>query len=173
MDTKSIGVGIVATLLVLSTVGAGAFIATGGLDSNQSASPQETQPESPPQETVSEDEVPDDVKASAPAAKALKQNLTDEGYNASVSITQRGEIVVSYSSDAGNGPELKDDMAVVAKQYAAVAGNETGGLTVAANGVKLMVSSDAAIAHDDGKLNEEAFEKTFHWGTVESDDSDE
>jgi len=62
-------------------------------------------------EEVNENEVPDDVKESLPAAKELKQKLIDNGYdNASVSLTQQGEIVVSYSSEAGNGPELKDDI---------------------------------------------------------------
>jgi len=124
-------------------------------------------------EEVNENEVPDDVKESLPAAKELKQKLIDNGYdNASVSLTQQGEIVVSYSSEAGNGPELKDDMGEVAIMYSEVVGNETGGLTVAANGVKLMVSSDAAIAHDDGKLNKEAFEKTYHWSSY-GQESDE
>lgn len=174
MDTKSIGVGVLATLLVLSTVGAGAFVATGGLDSNQAADAPATPTESQPQETVSENDVPEPVKQSVPAAKELKRSLNDEGYdNTSVSISQRGEIIVSYSSDAQNGPELKEDMAQVAFLYSEVVGNETGGLTVAANGVKLMVSSDAAIAYDDGKLEDDAFKQTFHWSTTQSESSDE
>lgn len=86
-----------------------------------------------------------------------------------VSINKQGEVIVHYTSQADNGPALKEEMAEVAFRYSTVMGehNETGGLTVMANGVKLMVSSDAAIAHDDGKLNDDAFKQTFHWSTYE------
>lgn len=187
MDTKSIGVGILATLLVLSTVGAGAFVATGGLNSNQAdtsghdhGSHQHSQQTPSEQKTVSEDEVPEDVKSSIAGAKALKANLSesDTFANASVSITRQGDVVVHYTSKANSGPELKQEMAKVAFRYATVVGeyNETGGLEVRANGVKLMVSSDAAEAHAEGRLNDNAFKQTFHWSSYKhhsGDSSDE
>jgi hypothetical protein len=121
---------------------------------------------------VNESEVPTEVSESLPTAKALKRSLDENGYQANVSITPRGEIVVAYSSDASNGPELKEDMSRIAMLYADVARGDTGGLTVAANGIKLMVSSDAAIAYDDGKLKEDAFKKTFHWGSVSQSETE-
>jgi len=181
MELKSIAVGVVATLLVLSAIGAGAFVAVNGLPSNNQADTSghdhsshnhgEQTPTSTA-ETVSEDEVPDDVKASLAGAKALKANLseTDTFENASVSITKQGEVVVHYNSQASNGQELKNEMAQVAYHYSDVVGehNETGGLQVRANGVKLMVSSDAAVAHSNDKLKDNAYEQTFHWGSYQS-----
>jgi len=181
MELKSIAVGVVATLLVLSAVGAGAFVAVNGLPSNNQADANEsghdhsshehsTTPTSTA-EPVNEDEVPEDVKASLAGAKALKANLsdTDTFENASVSITKQGEVVVHYNSQASNGQELKNEMAQVAYHYSDVMGehNETGGLQVRANGVKLMVSSDAAVAHSNDKLKDNAYEQTFHWGSYQ------
>jgi hypothetical protein len=60
-------------------------------------------------------------------------------------------------------------MAQVAFHYSTVVGNhsEIGGLTVAANGVQLMVSKDAAIAHSEGRLQDDAYKQTFHWESYE------
>jgi hypothetical protein len=163
MNYKDIGIGIAVTLLAVGIVAVGAFVITGSFGhtadnaTNDSTTPQ----------PVSEQSVPEDVKASIDGAKALKTNLSesDTFQHANVSITSDGEVFVKYNSQADNGPALKEEMAGVAIRYADVVGehNETGGLTVAANGVKLLVSSDAAKAYDDGKLKTDAYKKTFHW----------
>lgn len=160
-------VGVFITLLTVACIGGGVYAFASA--PSETATPDQTETPTPtPQPTVNEAQAPTPVQETMPAAKELKANLTNDGYeNASVSITRDGEIIVSYSSDARNGPELKEDMGEVAIRYSAVVDNSTGGLTVAANGVKLMVSSDAAAAHDRGKLNTDAFKETFHWGTIE------
>lgn len=188
MELKAIAVGAVATLLVLSAIGAGAFVATGGLNSSNQAdsghdhdshdhgTSDASSGSTTTAQPVSEDEVPEDVKDSVAGAKALKANLSesDTFENASVSITRDGEVVVTYTSSADNGPALKDEMTEIAFRYSAVVGShpDTGGLTVAANGVKLMVSSDTAIAYSDGKLKDNAYEQTFHWSTYEHHDDE-
>lgn len=173
MDTKSLIIGVVITLLAVGAIGGGVYAVTTMDSTNESTDQPEPATEAP-QETVSEDEVPEDVKNSVPAAKELKSSMTEEGYeNTSVSVAQSGEIVVTFNSDASNGAEIKDDMTDVAYLYSDAVENETGGLTVAANGVKLMVSSDAAVAHSEDRLKDDAFEETFHWGSVQSSESDE
>jgi hypothetical protein len=158
MNYQKLGLAILAGVVLLG-LGAGiAYMTTGeqAPESNNSTQP------------VSASETPDEVKQSLPAAKELKRSLMDEGrsdHNVSIS-PDNGEILVTYSSDASNGPALKEDMGEVAILYSEVVSNETGGLTVAANGVKLMVSSDAAIRYDEGGLKTNAFKKTFHWSSV-------
>jgi hypothetical protein len=66
---------------------------------------------------------------------------------------------------------LKEEMSEVAFMYSDVIGEhpETGGLTVRANGVILLVSKDTAAAHSRGDIQDDAFKKTFHWES-ESDE---
>lgn len=172
MDYKAVGVGVVATLLLVGSIGAGAvFVQSGGFQANDSGHDHSAHSHTEPATTsqpVDENEVPDRVKKSLDGAKLLKQKLGENGFeNASVQINRRGEVIVHYTSQAANGPELKEEMTKVAVLYAEAVGvhNETGGLTVAANGVKLMVSSDAAEAHADGRLKKSAYKQTFHWSS--------
>jgi hypothetical protein len=177
MDYQSVALGAVVALILATGAAGGAYIAMGGDfgGSAQQAQPS-TQTATPaPQQTsqpVETGEVPDSVKDSIPGAKMLKANLSDSEVfgSANVSISKDGEVVVHYTSEAASGPELKSEMAQVALRYANVVGthNQTGGLTVAANGVKLMVSSDAAVAYDNGNLKTDAFNQTFHWETYKT-----
>lgn len=180
MELKPIAVGAVAMLLIVSAVGAGAFVATGGLNSSNQADTSRhdhsahnhgQQTTTSEQQTVSEDEVPDDVKKSIAGAKALKANLSESEKfaNATVSIKKTGDVVVHYGSQANTGPELKEEMGAIAVRYAHVVNkyNETGGLEVRANGVKLLVSSDAAEAYAEGRLKDNAFKQTFYWGSYQ------
>lgn len=178
METKSVLVGVVITLLVVAGIGGTVYVAAqnniiGGNDAPENSTDSPDNSAERTAQTVTKEQAPDAVKDSIAGAKALKANLSESETfaDANVSISQEGEVVVHYTSQADNGPALKEEMGDIAVRYAAVVGthNETGGLTVAANGVKLMVSSDAAEAHDDGKINREAFEQTFHWSTYETD----
>lgn len=184
MDYQKLAIIGLVALAVISTAVAGAALAgvigpsatpadSGGHD--HSAHSHDKQKTTPDGEPVNESEVPEDVKESIDGAKYLKQSLNeDERFaNASVQISQEGEVVVAYTSQADSGPALKQEMGEVAILYADAvqSHNSTGGLTVQANGVTLMVSSDAAEAHADGKIDEEAFKETFHWETA-SQESD-
>lgn len=130
------------------------------------------------EQTVSEDEVPEDVRSSVDGAQALKLNLTEsekrEFRGANVSIKPTGEVTVLYASQADSGPALKEEMGELAIRYAHVVAehNETGGLEVRANGVKLLVSSDAAEAYGNDRLKTDAYKETFHWGSYGKEESE-
>jgi len=162
---KRLGFALVALLVVVAGVGLSAIaFDPGEQDVGNPSATDETNQE------VSPDEVPADVQQSLDGARQMKQELrnTDSFSEANVSIRRNGDVTVFYTSNVNSGPELKEEMGEVAYIYSDVVGeyNETGELTVATNGVKLLVSSDAAEAHADGKINEDAFSKTFHWGSV-------
>lgn len=164
---------IVLCTVMLAIAGSGAaVVAMNSSGQTTDAAPATTPTPTPsPQGTVVG--VPTDVKQSVDGAKLLKKKLMNNNFdNATVQIAPDGEVVVSYQSKADNGPMLKEDMAKVAILYAEAVGvhNETGGLTVAANGVKLMVSSDAAEAYADGRIQKDAFKKTFHWSSVKTEE---
>lgn len=183
MDYQKLAIIGLVALAVISTAVAGAALAgvigpsadtaAPSNDSGHDHSNHEHNEQTPTetQTAVNDSEIPENVQESYDGAKALKMNLSesDKFNNASVQINKNGEVIVAYTSQADSGPAVKDEMTEIAQRYATVVGehNSTGGLTVSANGVILMVSSDAAEAHDDGKLNDDAFEQTFHWETNE------
>ena len=148
------------TLSILASGGAAVMLedTTNETDTQPTPEPNQAQP-------------PEAVNQSLDGAKALKTDLsgTQAFSNATVNINQNGEVLVYYQSEAGSGPALKEEMARVAFHYSTVVGNhsEMGGLTVAANGVQLMVSKDAAIAHNEGRLQDDAYKQTFHWESYE------
>jgi hypothetical protein len=153
------------TLSILAFGGAAVMLedTTNETDTQPTPEPNQAQP-------------PEEVNQSLDGAKALKTDLsgTQAFSNATVNINQNGEVLVYYQSEAGSGPALKEEMAQVAFHYSTVVGNhsEMGGLTVAANGVQLMVSKDAAIAHNEGRLQDDAYKQTFHWESYDERNSD-
>lgn len=178
MELKPIAVGAVAMLLVISVVGAGAFVATGGLDSNQT-SPTPEQTETPTstetQETVNEDDVNEEAQTSLEGAHALKSALGDSEYSdARVFVKKDGTLLVAYNASAEmSGTQVKSDMTDIAYLYSDVMAehNETGSLTIHANGATLMVSPDAAASHGNGNLKDDAYEQTFHWTSQKEGDN--
>jgi len=127
--------------------------------------------DSPINQTVNESEVPSQVTDSKPGAVALKQSFTTEyDYQNNVSIKNDGNLVLSYSSNAQNGNQLKSEMKQVALLYADVAAEqpEIGSLTIHSSGVILTVPSSSAQAHGNGDIDEEAFFETVRWDGVDS-----
>lgn len=170
MDYQKITIIALVVVAVVSTAVAGAALAgvIGPVaDTNESPTPNNTEtPTTTEQQTVSEDAVNEQAQASLEGAQELKQSLSESEYSESrVFVQEDGTILVTRNSSAKDGMTLKSEMTDIAYQYSDVMAehNETGSLTVHANGVTLMVSPDAAAAHGSGNLKDDAFEKTFHW----------
>jgi hypothetical protein len=106
-----------------------------------------------------------DARAAASGAKELKQTLSTDGYNSTVMIGQRGDIVVQFQPRHANGPAHKADMRRVAHHYsdALVNQRQMGGLTVESGGVTMLASRDTAMAHGNGDIRNSAFNKTLHF----------
>lgn len=174
MSKKLIAIGIVVAIL-FTTIGAGAAITlAGGAGSQDVSEPTDTPTATPtPQpEPVNQSEIPQAAQDSAEGAKLLQEKLqdTEKFSDARVFVTKQGEVVVVYTSEVQHGAELKPEMTEVAVMYAGVVGEEpkTGGLTVAANGVEMLVSSDAALAYDEDRLKKSAYKETFVFKSSES-----
>jgi len=179
MEPKAIALGSVVTLFVVGLLAGGLVVATSDTGSpagdgheHEHVSTERQTSTTSEERRVSTEEAPEDVTNSLPAAKALKQNLSESEQfsDANVSITRDGRLVVKHTSNADSAAALKEEMGEIAQRYAAVVGehNESGNLIVLSNGVKLTVQTDAAIAYDDGKLKEDAYSETFHWSTYGS-----
>lgn len=162
---RAVMAGIAIVGLVLLT--AGATYAITNQPSGAGAVPSEPAAHTTATATPSED-----VQESREGAAALKEALTASGYeNARVFIKQNGEVAVIHNSTADNGPALKDEMEEIAFHHSDVMAeyNETGGLTVQANGVTMMVPRDTAIAHANGDINDDAYRQTFHYESQEAE----
>lgn len=162
METKDYAIIGLVALLVIGTAGAGGYMLAGGNSTPSDATPTTTET---PQEAQAP---PESVNESKPGASMMYERLSEQDYeNLRVFITQRGEVVVSFTSNAQYGEELKNDMADVAMVYSEVMVEhpETGGLTVRANGVQMLVSSDTALAHGEGDIKESAYKETFVYKT--------
>ena len=160
MDYKSVAVGAMVALLVVGGIGGVIFGVTQMDDSpiNQT-------------EAVNESEVPQQVIDSKPGAVALKEAFMSEYDNKhNVSIQPDGNLVLSYSSEAQNGNQLKSEMRQVALLYTDVAAEhpEAGSLTIYANGAVLTIPVNSAQAHGNGDIDEEAFFKTVRWDSADS-----
>lgn len=164
METKDYAIIGLVALLVIGTAGVGGYMFAGG---NSAPAPNDTTTTQTPREATAP---PEEVNASKPGAAALYQELEGNYSNLRVFITERGEVVVSYTSDANSGPELKNEMAQIAYQYAGVMVEhpETGGLTVRANGVQMLVSSDTAYAYGNESIKQDAYKETFVYKTEQS-----
>lgn len=162
-------------ILVVAGIG-GAFVvseATGGASGVQTTttsghdhgSHDHGQTTTQERQTVDENKVPAPVRESKPGAQAMAEALRNGDYQElRVFIKkQNGEVVVTFISDAQSGTGLKEDLRGVAYEYSDVVGeySETGGLTVHANGVEMLVSQDTALAHSNESINDGAFNKTF------------
>lgn len=120
------------------------------------------------QSPVNESEIPSQVAESKTGAVALKRALIEDGYTASnVSIQPDGQLIVQYRTDAQNSNQIKSEMSEIAHTYAdvAVENQEIGSLNVQSTGVILTVPADTAIAHGDGRLDDEAYAETFYYST--------
>jgi uncharacterized iron-regulated membrane protein len=171
MDNKSLLVGVVITTLLFTSIGGVVFGYSQMQNANNQAEP--TQAATPTStatpEPVDESNVSQDVLDSKPGATALKQNFQSKNqYESRVFIQRDGQVVLSYTSDASGGTELKSEMKEIALLYADVAADNpnTGALTIRANGVLLTVPADSAIAHGNGDINEEAYFKTVRFDSV-------
>lgn len=149
-------VGIVA-VIILGLVGMASIVN----DSQQSPTQQSDN-------VVNESEIPSQVAESKTGAVALKRALIEDGYTASnVSIQPDGQLIVQYRTDAQNSNQIKSEMSEIAHTYAdvAVENQEIGSLNVQSTGVILTVPADTAIAHGDGRLDDEAYAETFYYST--------
>lgn len=159
---KAILVSSALLLLIAGVIGAYAMAGGGGVEST---------PNSTVNETVDATEAPQAAQDSYDGAMMMKEELrsTEKFSDAKVFVTKRGEVVVVFESDAQYGPDLKNDMTEVAMVYSDVMAEypETGGLTVSANGIEMLVSSDTALAHSEDRLEDDAYEKTFVYQTSE------
>lgn len=125
-------------------------------------------------QVVNETNVPDEVLESKDGATSLKESfITNYGYQNNVSIQPDGQVILSYSSDAQNGKQLKDEMKDVALLYSDVAAEHQsmGALTIQANGVLLTVPADTAIAHGQGDINEDAYFETVRFDAVQQQEN--
>lgn len=149
-------VGIVA-VIILGLVGMASIVN----DSQQSPTQQSDN-------VVNESEIPSQVAESKTGAVALKRALIEDGYTASnVSIQPDGQLIVQYRTEAQNSNQIKSEMSEIAHTYAdvAVENQEIGSLNVQSTGVILTVPADTAIAHGDGRLDDEAYAETFYYST--------
>lgn len=124
------------------------------------------------QSPVNESEIPSQVAESKTGAVALKRALIENEYTASNVLIQRdGQLFVQYQTDAQNRNQIKSEMSEIAHTYAdvAVENQEIGSLNVQSTGVILTVPADTAIAHGDGRLDDEAYGETFYYSTPSKD----
>ena len=174
-DTKIYAIAGFVLIATVALLVGGAMLAESP-DTNESTNeaPSSSQP-LPQDDPVNIEDTPESVQNSLAGAQELKKNLdVSEKYSDStVSINKDGMIAVKHTSSAASGPELKNEMTEIAHHYSNVmpANNETGELVVASNGVRLMVSSDAAIAHGEDRLKDDAFAETFVWNSAQSKNS--
>lgn len=157
-DTK-LTVGVILTIVVvLGITGLVVTLSDTGQYNQTEASQNE--------QIVNESNVPEQVIDSKPGASALKQSMVDNGYSESkISIQPDGQLIVQYQSEAQNANQIKDEMSEIAQLYAdvAVENQDVGSLNVASKGVILTVPVDSAIAHGDGRLDDEAYSETFYY----------
>lgn len=160
-DTKlTLGV-IVAIVVVLGITGLAFSLSETG-QYNQTDSVNTSQDE----QVVNESNVPQQVLDSKPGATVFKQSLMDSEYSESnVSIQSDGQLIVQYQSEAQNANQIKGEMSDIAQLYADTAANnqDVGSLNVVSKGVMLTVPVDSAIAHGEGRLDDEAYSETFYY----------
>lgn len=173
MNRHKLGIGILVTILVILLVVLAGMVTMIALDRVPPESVQSEQtpiaaPTTTP--TVSPEGTPPlAVEDSRDGAIALKRTLNENGHeDKNVTIRRNGEVIVSFTSDAQHGPELKQELTEVALLYPEVVAEhqEMGGLVVYANGVALVVSKDTALAHARGDIKESAYKETFHYQSV-------
>lgn len=145
--------GIALALIAL----AGAFVVTGG----PAASPVNDTDDAQDEQIVTN--VSDSVNASKPVAAALYGSVANDTDGTRVFIDQEGTIIVTFESSAETGERLKEEMRPIAHTYSDIVYNRTnaGGLDVQSNGVSMVVTKDAAIAHANESINDEAFNETL------------
>lgn len=103
----------------------------------------------------------EDAQSSVDGATALKESLVEAGYeDARVFVQQDGTVGVMFTPENPNA--AKKEMYDVAVTYAGIVEDnpEMGGLTISVDGVVMLVSQDAALAHANGDIDEEAFKET-------------
>lgn len=164
MEVKSIAIGVVATLLVVGGIGGMMF----GLSQIDESPIDQSEPQA-----VNESTVPTEVSESYPGSKALKSNFSEQyQYDSRVIIQNDGQVMLYYTSEAANGNQLKSEMKEIALLYADVAAENPniGALTIQANGVLLTIPADSAIAHGEGRLDEEAYFETVRFESMEQEE---
>jgi len=170
METKTAAVGVAAMVLLIAVVGAVGY----GIGQSGQVDMNESETTSEASNVVNESEVNKYVRDSTDGAADLKRAFQSEyQYDNSVKIKQDGQVMLTYSSAAQNGNQLKEEMKNVALLYADASSENpnVGALTIQANGAVLTVPADSAIAHGDGRINEEAYFKTVRWDSMNSANS--
>jgi len=141
-------VGVVLLALIVGAIG-GLFI-LGGEETTSA------EPESEP--------APSAVNESQAGASALLEEMRAAGYSeAEVYIKDDGEVLLIIGPKADSTEMMREEFRQIAMRYSGVMADhpETHGLTIDIGGVQALVSSEAATAHANGDLQDDAY-----WETV-------
>jgi hypothetical protein len=160
MNHKNLAIAVLVVLLALSTAVVLTSLQTSGVDEPKEPAP-----------SAETEKLSEDAQASVDGATALKESLVAEGYeDARVFVQQDGTVGVMFTPQDSNA--AKQEMYEVAVMYAGIVEDnpDMGGLTISVNGVAMLVSQDAALAHANGEIDEEAFKETV---AIKSENSTE
>lgn len=117
----------------------------------------ETEPD-----TVSADNIPEDVEAVRPLAEAFGTRLREHYPQARVGITPNGELGAAVTPNASSGDELKRELHRIVGIYADVASDyEPVSLTIEAGGVQAIVPRTPIRQYVSGDLKRNALEETI------------
>jgi len=170
METKSVLVGVIVTLLVVGGIGGGVY----GVSQVQSEETNQT--EQTTQEPVNQSEVPQSVKDSLNQTKDFRVAFSQEYSYSDATLHPRNDgeaVILNYNTTAGSA--VKEEMQNIAILYAhsAEGKEEMPSLIIHTGGVSMTVPAETAIAHGNGEINEEAFLKNVRYDSASPEDSDE